>query len=96
MKYHIPRMISNEEIMDFKIHCVHCAGDFVQSQEENAIKNSNLPKALDFIFLYPSVGQKEGHDLLHSQSRKIINRKKITLDLTKEWLGKKARSIAKN
>lgn len=91
---HSSRRVISQKILDFKTHCAHCAGNFVNLHEDKAITKNSSPRTLDCACSCPSKDRQERHYLLHLQTIKIINRKKITPVLTNEQCVKKLHSIA--
>ena len=77
-KHYSPRMILHQENLDFDRHCLHVLGEFVQSHEDEVIKNNNKPRALDCLYLRPTANHQGGHELLHLATNKVITRKRVT------------------
>ena len=77
-RHYSPRMILHQENLDFERHCTHVLGEFVQSHEDERIKNNNKPRALDCLYLRPTANNQGGHELLHLATNKVITRGKVT------------------
>ena len=77
-RHYSPRMILHQENLDFDRHCTHVLGEFVQSHEDEVIKNNNKPRALDCLYLRPTASNQGGHELLHLATNKPITRNKVT------------------
>ena len=58
-------MMLHQENLDFDRHCMHVLGKFVQSHEDEVIKNNNKPRVLDYLYLRPTANHQGGHKLLH-------------------------------
>eukprot|EP00957_Ditylum_brightwellii_P170193 12955823-Ditylum_brightwellii.AAC.1 len=71
-KHYSPRMIKHREVLDYKCHCSFVFGEYVLGHNENNPSNTNAPRALDCIYLCPSLGQ-TGHDLYHLQTNSVVN-----------------------
>ena len=77
-KHYSPRMILHQENLDFDRHCTYVLGEFVQSHEDEEIKNNNKPRTLDCIYLRPTDSHQGGHELLHIATNKVITRSRVT------------------
>lgn len=71
------RMMVHEENIDFDAHCAHAIGEYIQGEYELARSNANAPRALDFLHLRPLSASNKGYDLLHLQTNKVVNCRKI-------------------
>ena len=56
---------------------VYALGEYVQGKHEPARSNASAPRALDCLCLRPSSASNKGYDLLHLQTNKVINCRKI-------------------
>ena len=52
-------------------------GECIQAEDDLDRKNTNTPRTLDFMNLRPSKNRQLGYNLLHLQTKKNVNRKKI-------------------
>ena len=77
-RHYSPRMIILQESLHFERHCTHVLGEFVQSHEDETIKNNNKPRALDCLYLRPTESNQGGHELFHLATNKVIIRGKVT------------------
>ena len=77
-KHYSPRMIVHKRNIDYDKHCKFVLGEYVQAHDEPLIKNTNAPRSLDCIYLRPTASHQGGHELLHLQTNRIINRPKLT------------------
>ena len=77
-KHYSPRMILHQENIDFDRHCTYVLGEYVQSHENEQIKNNNKPRTLDCLYLRPTGNHQGGHELLHLQTNRVITRHRIT------------------
>jgi len=76
-KHYSPRMIVHKENIDFDTHCVYTIGEYVQGEHEPDRSNTNAPRTLDCLYLRPSSTSNKGYDLLHLQTNKVVNCRKI-------------------
>ena len=76
-KYYSSCMILHRENVSFKQHCVRALGECIQVEDELDRTNANTLRILDCLRLRPSSNNQLGHNLLHLQTNKIINRKRI-------------------
>ena len=77
-KYYSPRMIMHQQNLDFDKHCKYVLGEYVQSHEDESIKNDNKPRTLDCLYLRPTASNQGGHELLHLGTNRVITRNKVT------------------
>ena len=71
-KHYSPRIILHQENLDCDRTCMHVLGDFVQSHEDEVIKNNNRPRTLDCFYLRPTASHQGGHELLHLAKNAVI------------------------
>ena len=50
-KHSLPRTIVNGGQVNFKKDLTHSYGDYVQANTTHLVKNNNLPRTLDFIYI---------------------------------------------
>jgi hypothetical protein len=63
--YYSPRMILNQENLDYAKHCSVPFGAYVQANHHETNRtNSNTTRALDAIYLRPAQNQQGGHGIL--------------------------------
>ena len=77
-KHYSPRMILHQENLDFDRHCTHVIGEYVQSHEDEVIKNNNKPRTLDCLYIRPTASHQGGHELLHLATNAVITRNRVT------------------
>ena len=77
-KYYRPRMILHQQNPDFDRHCKYVLGEYVQSHEDEMIKNDNKPRTLDCLYLRPTASNQGGHELLHLGINRVITRNRVT------------------
>ena len=70
-------MILHKENIDFDTHCKHALGGYVQGEHEPDRSNTNAPRTPDCLHLRPSCNKQKGYDLLHLQTNKVVNCRKI-------------------
>jgi hypothetical protein len=72
--YYSPRMILNQENLDYAKHCSVPFGAYVQANHETNRTNSNTTRTLDAIYLRPAQNQQGGHELMDLNSGQVITR----------------------
>ena len=72
--YYSPRMILNQENLDYAKHCSVPFGAYVQANHETNRTNSNATRTLDAIYLRPAQNQQGGHELMDLNSGQVITR----------------------
>jgi hypothetical protein len=72
--YNSPRMILNQENLDYAKHCSVSFGAYVQANHETNRTNSNATRMLDAIYLRPAQNQQGGHELMDLNSGQVITR----------------------
>ena len=78
-KYYSPREILNQQKLDFNKHCTIAQFSYVQAHEEPQPSNSQMPRALDCIYLRPLANLQGGHELLHLATGRVITRRSVTV-----------------
>ena len=74
-----PRMIVNQEIIDYNKHLKYSFGSYGQASLENKPKsNDNRARTLDAIYLRPSVSLQDGHDVMDLVTGQVKTRPKWT------------------
>jgi len=53
-------------------------GEYVQSHEDEQIKNDNKPRTLDCLYLRPTANKQGGRELLHLGTNRVIKRRRVT------------------
>ena len=53
--YYSPRMILHKKILNYNNNCKHYTGEYVLAHDDSQIKNNMKSKALDCIYLRPSI-----------------------------------------
>ena len=71
-------MILHKENLDYERHCKYVLGEYVQAHEDLPIKNTTAPCSLDCLYLRPTANHQGGHELLHLQTNRPINRPRVT------------------
>ena len=89
-------MILHQENLDLERHCKYVLGEYVQSNEDETIKNNNKPRSLDCLYLRPTVSHQGGHELLHIGTNRTITRNKVTTVPMTPTVIKLVHSIARN
>ena len=72
-KHYSPCMILHQENIDYHRHCQFTFGEYILGYDEPLPTNTNVPHALDFIYLRPTSNHQGGHDLLHLQTNSVVN-----------------------
>jgi hypothetical protein len=78
-KYYSPREILHQQKLDFNKHCTIAQFSYVQAHEEPQPSNSQMPRALDCIYLRPLANLQGGHELLHLATGRVITRRNVTV-----------------
>jgi hypothetical protein len=78
-KYYSPREILHQQKLDFNKHCTIAQFSYVQAHEEPQPSNSQMPRALDCIYLRPLANLQGGHELLHLATGRVITRRSVTV-----------------
>ena len=75
-KCYSPKMTLHKEHIYCDAYFTLKQGEQAQRKNEPDRINKNTPRALDYLRLRPLSNKQKGHDLLHSQTNKIVNCKK--------------------
>ena len=80
-RHYGPQVILKRETIDYAHYCKFQFGDYVQVGVDETLKNNNLPRSIDCIYLRPSPDMPNGHNLMDLYTGKLIRRpaKMITL-----------------
>jgi hypothetical protein len=70
--YSPPRMILNQENLDYAKHCSMPFGAYVHANHETKLTNSNATRTLDGIYLRPAQNQQGGHELMDLNSGQVV------------------------
>ena len=76
--YYSPRMILHRQTLDYRKHCTHAFGTYVQVNNDPQPTNTNAPRTLDCIYLRYTGNTQGGHDCLHLPTNRIITRATVT------------------
>ena len=76
--FYSPNVILSKRNLDFKKHCLHEFGSYVQASQVNHPSNSNRPRTIDAIYLRPTKTIQGGHEVLDLRSQRVITRQKVT------------------
>ena len=76
-KHHSPRMMLHKEKIAFDSHCAHGIRECVQGEKDPDRSNSNAPRTLDYLNLRSSCDAQKCYDLLHLQTNKVLDCRKI-------------------
>ena len=79
--YYSPRMIIHRAILDYNTHCKHYTGEYILAHDDQQIKNNMNARAIDCIYLRPSIQSKNVHEFL-----KLILRKSSPGDIALQSL----------
>ena len=63
-RYYSPRMILQQKLLNFEMHCKHYTVEYVLAHDDKQIKNNMHPRAIDCIYLRPSTTSKNAHEFL--------------------------------
>jgi hypothetical protein len=77
-EYYSPRMILHQKKLDYKKHCKHSFGSYVQAHDEPNLLNTIAARTLDGIYLQYTNSHQGGHEILHLPTNRTITRKNIT------------------
>ena len=77
-KHYNPRIILNQEILDYNCYCTYILGDYILAHEELEPTNINVTLALNYISLHPTVKKHGSLEFLHVQTNRIITRRRCT------------------
>ena len=84
------------ELIDYTKYCACEFGNYVQGSLEEEIKNDNLTRSVDTIYLRPCQNMQGGHELIDFSSGRVITRSKVALckvtDMVIKVVEEKARS----
>jgi hypothetical protein len=72
--YYSPRMILNQENLDYAKHYSVPFGAYVQANHKTNRTDSNATRTLDAIYLRPAQNQQGGHELMDLNSGQVITR----------------------
>ena len=77
--YYSPHVILTKRPIDYNKHCQYSFGAYVQASNENDPTNTNAPRTIDAIYLCPTQGKQEGHELMDLRTGKLITRRRVTV-----------------
>ena len=77
-EYYSPQMILKSKSVDYKRHCEFEFGDYVQVYDDQDIKNNNIPRTIDAIYLRPSPDMPNEHDIMDLFTGRKISRPQLT------------------
>jgi len=66
------RMILHQSNLDFNLHCTFNFGEYVLADHKSTYKNTTASRALDCIYLHPTISYQGGHNLLYLPMNPII------------------------
>jgi hypothetical protein len=78
-KYCSPREILHQQKLDYNKHCTIAQFSYVQAHDEPQPSNSQMPRALDCIYLRPLANLQGGHEILHLATGRVITRRQVTV-----------------
>ena len=76
--YYSPRILLNQQTLDYKKECQVPFGAYVQAHNQPTYTNSNAPRTLDAIYLRPAQNMQGGHELMDLTSGLVITRANVT------------------
>ena len=76
--YYSPRVLLNQQTLDYKKECQVSIGAYVQVHTKPTYTNSNAPHTLDAIYLHPAQNMQGGHELMDLNSGLVITQAHIT------------------
>ena len=68
-------MIINKRKLDYDIHCKHYTGEYVLAHDDKQIKNNLESRAIDCIYLRPSITTRNVHEFYNINTKTIITRR---------------------
>ena len=71
-------MIIHRAILDYNTHCKHYTGEYVLAHDDQHIKNNMNARAIDCIYLRPSIQSKNIHEFYNINTKQIITRRHYT------------------
>ena len=78
-KHYLPHIIVSGRQVDFTKESLYSFGDYVQVKNDLPIKNKNLPRLLDCIYLRAVGLLQGGHEVMGLTTRCMVCRQKVTL-----------------
>ena len=76
-KIFLPRMIVNQEVIDYNKHLKYSFGSYRQASHHNKPQsNNNRARTLDAIYLRPSVSLQDGHNVMDLVTGQVITHPK--------------------
>ena len=93
LDYYIPHMILSQRCWYYKKYYQVEFGAYVQESQVNDPKNTNLPRTLDGIYLFPSPNFQGGHHIMDLRTRQSITGPKavyipiidVVINTVKKW-----------
>ena len=74
-KQYSPMTIVEHRVLDYKKHCMHPFGSFVQAKDETNPLNSMALRTMDCIYLRPVLDNVQGgHELLNLATKRVVTR----------------------
>ena len=95
-KYISPRMIIHKRVLNYDMHCKHYTGEYVLAHDDQQIKNNMKTRAIDCIYLRPSINSKNVHEFYNIKTKQVITRRYCTSIPTPENTINKIERHAKN
>ena len=71
-------MITHRTILDYNSHCKHDTGEYVFAHDDQQNKNNKNARAIDCIYLRPSIQSKNVHEFYNINTKQIITRRHCT------------------
>ena len=76
-KHYSPHTIVSGRQVDFKKEFVYSYGDYVQANTTHVIKNNNLPRTIDCIYLRANDALQGGHEVMDLATGRVVSRKSV-------------------
>ena len=73
-QHYSPQTILKKENIDYIGYCEFKFGEYVQTFDEREVKNNNLPRTIDAIYLRPAPESPNGHKMMDLQTGQLIER----------------------
>ena len=77
-KNYSPMTIIMDRTLEYKKHCIHEFGTYVQGHTENVKQSSMTKRGIDAIYLRPNKNQQGGHYIMNLSTGNVITHSRCT------------------
>ena len=71
-------MIINKRVLNYDMHCKYYTGKYVVAHDDRQIKNNINTRAIDCIYLRPSITLRNVHESYNITTQQVITKKHCT------------------